>query len=118
MVGKRLLLTWLPMLESEENFLLFKSMPNTLCFRQEMRVIKETFFYKSLNFNFFYVASKFVLLAILIPFVLLGQKLTAETAFFTISLYNTVRTSVAKFVPLAISAMSESYVSLKRIQAR
>ena len=84
--------------------------------RQEMNVIKKTFCYKSFNFNFFFVSSRLVFLAILIPYITSGQTLTAEAAFFTLSLFNTVRLSMTLFFPNAISFLSEALVSVKRIQ--
>nr|AHK05652.1 ATP-binding cassette transporter sub-family C member 4 [Tigriopus japonicus] len=82
----------------------------------EMDVIRRTAYFRGFNFSFFFVASKVILLAILIPYVLTGQIINAEKVFLTLSLYNTVRLSMTLFVPFAISMGSEGLVSIGRIQ--
>ena len=45
-----------------------------------------------------------------------GEILTAEIAFFTLSLYNVSNTSMCYMLPVAIQAISESLISIRRIQ--
>ncbi|CAG2122104.1 unnamed protein product, partial [Medioppia subpectinata] len=51
-----------------------------------------------------------------LTYILMGGMLSAETAFATIAYFNVMRWSMARNVPLAIAALSELIVIIKRIQ--
>ena len=83
-----------------------------------MEVIRRLAYYRGFNFSFFFVSSKLIVLAIFIPFVASGEIMTAEKAFLTLSLYNTVRLSMTLFIPYAITLISEALVSTRRIEVK
>ena len=72
--------------------------------------------YRAFNFSFFYTASRFILLCTFLVYGFTGNILTAEKAFLTLSLFNTVRLSMTLFFPFAISQLGETRVSVSRIQ--
>ena len=49
-------------------------------------------------------------------YVFMGDILTAEKAFLTLAFYNVVKLSMTNFFPLAIQFISETSISIKRIQ--
>ena len=75
-------------------------------FREEIDVVRTTNQYRSFNFSFFFSASRFILVCTFLVYGLTSDVLTAETAFVTLSLYNTVRNSMTFFFPVAISQVS------------
>ena len=56
------------------------------------------------------------MLLIFTTYVLKGEVLTAETAFFTFSLFSLVNLSMCQYFPIGIGALSETLVSIRRIQ--
>ena len=69
--------------------------------------------FKAVNDGLFLSASPLMLLCTFLPYVALGNTLTAAAVFPTIAFYSIVRLSVTNFVPRAIEAMSEArYVPL------
>ena len=101
-------------------------------FRDEINVVKKTSYYRAFNFSFFFSASRFILLCTFLVFGFTGeveesskfkllnkfccQVLTAEKAFLSLSMFNTVRLSMTLFFPFAISQLGETRVSVNRIQ--
>ena len=75
--------------------------------REEIDVVRTTNQYRAFNFSFFFSASRFILVCtfLVYGFVTCGI-LSVETAFVTLSLYNTVRLSMTLFFPFAISQVN------------
>ena len=84
--------------------------------KAEVDVITKSCFYKSFNMCFFFTSSRLVMAIILLVYVLMGEILTAEKAFLTLALFNVVRLSMTLFFPHAVAMLSESLISIKRIQ--
>ena len=84
--------------------------------RAEINVIQKSCFFKAFNMCFFFTSSRIVMAIIFLTYVLMGDILTAEKAFLTLGLFNVVRLSMCMFFPNAIALMSESLISIKRIQ--
>lgn len=64
----------------------------------------------------FLVSTKFVIFLTFVVFVYTGGTLTAEKVFVTISLYQAVRLSTTLFIPFAIQFISETRVTIKRLE--
>ena len=56
------------------------------------------------------------MLLIFSTYVLRGEILTSETAFFTFGLFNLTNLSMCQSFPTGIGALSETLISIKRIQ--
>ena len=71
---------------------------------EEIGVVRNTSYYRAFNFSFFFSASRFILVCTFLVYgFVTGDVLSVETAFVTLSLYNTVRLSMTLFFPFAIS---------------
>ncbi|CAG2122787.1 unnamed protein product, partial [Medioppia subpectinata] len=82
----------------------------------EVKHIRSSNFLKGVNLSVYFVILRVIVYACFVTYILMGGKLTAETAFATIAYFNAMRWSMAKNVPLAIAALSELIIVLKRIQ--
>ena len=109
--------SWCMKLESKCIIMSFRIICSaTFYFRDEIKVVRNTSFYRAFNFSFFFTASRFILLCTFLVFGFTGEILTAEKAFLALSMFNTVRLSMTLFFPFAISQLGETRVSIKRIQ--
>ena len=84
--------------------------------REEIKIIQKTCLYTSINIIFSFASSRVVMVLIFSTYVFLGGIVTAEKAFLTLAFYNVVRLSMTFFFPLAIQFISETSISIKRIQ--
>ncbi|XP_078483709.1 ATP-binding cassette sub-family C member 4 [Ciona intestinalis] len=84
--------------------------------RKEVQKVLYSAILKACNFSMMFISSRLLNLFTFITFVMLGGHLTPSKVFSAIALYNVLRTSMGLFFPLAIEKLSESLISLKRIQ--
>ena len=84
--------------------------------KEEIKIIQKTCLYKSINSIFFFCSSRIIMALIFSTYVFMGDILTAEKAFLTLAFYNVVKLSMTNFFPLAIQFISETSISIKRIQ--
>ena len=75
---------------------------------QETSSLRRATYYKSVNDGLFVSSSALMALCTFLPYVALGNPLTATVVFPTISFYSIVRLSVANSIPRAIEAMAEA----------
>lgn len=66
----------------------------------------------------FFASSKIIVFVTFSVHVLMGNTITASTVFVTVSLYGTIKLTVTLFFPLAVERLSETVVSVGRIQVR
>ncbi|CAG2105078.1 unnamed protein product [Medioppia subpectinata] len=85
--------------------------------KSEVKHIRSSNFLKGINLSVFFVILRLIVYACFVTYILMGGVLSAETAFATIAYFNAMRWSMAKFVPLAIAALSELIVVIKRIES-
>uniref|UniRef100_A0A673TNA9 Multidrug resistance-associated protein 4 n=1 Tax=Suricata suricatta TaxID=37032 RepID=A0A673TNA9_SURSU len=84
--------------------------------RKEISKILRSSYLRGMNLASFFVASKIILFVTFTTYVLLGNVITASHVFVAVSLYGAVRLTVTLFFPAAIERVSESVVSIRRIQ--
>ena len=71
---------------------------------------------RGLNMASFFVASKIIIFATVCVYVLSGNRLSASRVFMAVALYGAVRLTITLFFPCAIEKVSESFISIRRIQ--
>ena len=64
----------------------------------------------------FATSSRIVMVLIFLTYVFMGEILTAEKAFLTLAFFNVVKLSMVNFFQLAVQMISETLISIKRIQ--
>lgn len=64
----------------------------------------------------FFASSKITVFVTFTVYALLGNSITASRVFVTVSLYGTIKLTVTLFFPLAIEKLSETVVSIARIE--
>uniref|UniRef100_A0A3Q2Q1Q6 Multidrug resistance-associated protein 4 n=1 Tax=Fundulus heteroclitus TaxID=8078 RepID=A0A3Q2Q1Q6_FUNHE len=84
--------------------------------RMEISKIMQSSYLRGLNMASFFVASKIVIFFTVCVYVLTGNRLSASKLFMAVSLYGAVRLTITLFFPLAIEKVSESLISIQRIQ--
>lgn len=84
--------------------------------RSESGRIRMSNYIRALILGPFLVSTKFVIFLTFVVFVYTGGTLTAEKVFVTISLYQAVRLSTTLFIPFAIQFISETRVTIKRLE--
>ncbi|XP_019616414.1 PREDICTED: multidrug resistance-associated protein 4-like [Branchiostoma belcheri] len=82
----------------------------------EIRVITKAAMCNGLNMTFSSVSIRMIVFFTFVTFTLTGNQLTAGVIFRSIGLYNILQLAVMTFIPFAITNVSESLVSMKRIQ--
>ncbi|KAH8278915.1 hypothetical protein KR018_011001 [Drosophila ironensis] len=82
----------------------------------EMRCIKQVNYIRGILISFAMFLSRIFISSSLISFVLLGNILNAEKAFFVTAYYNILRRSVTMFFPQGISQFAELLVSIRRLE--
>ncbi|KAH9402637.1 Multidrug resistance-associated protein 4 [Tyrophagus putrescentiae] len=85
--------------------------------KSEISQIRKACFLKGLNISIFFVASRLILFICFVVFVLLGNVLTAEAVFVSMSLLNTLRLTMTLFFPQAIGFGAELKITCSRIQS-
>ncbi|XP_036065584.1 multidrug resistance-associated protein 4 [Oryzias melastigma] len=84
--------------------------------RMEISKIMQSSYLRGLNMASFFVASKIVIFFTICVYVLTGNKLSASRVFMAVSLYGAVRLTITLFFPFAIEKVSETLISIRRIQ--
>uniref|UniRef100_A0A3Q2GHS4 Multidrug resistance-associated protein 4 n=1 Tax=Cyprinodon variegatus TaxID=28743 RepID=A0A3Q2GHS4_CYPVA len=84
--------------------------------RMEISKIMRSSYLRGLNMASFFVASKIVIFFTVCVYVLTGNRLSASKLFMAVSLYGAVRLTITLFFPYAIEKLSESLISIQRIQ--
>ncbi|XP_017062180.1 probable multidrug resistance-associated protein lethal(2)03659 [Drosophila ficusphila] len=82
----------------------------------EMLCIKQVNYIRGILMSFAMFLSRIFTSSSLIAFVLLGNVLNAERAFFVTAYYNILRRSVTMFFPQGISQFAELLVSVRRLE--
>ncbi|XP_016524096.1 multidrug resistance-associated protein 4 isoform X2 [Poecilia formosa] len=84
--------------------------------RMEISKIMQSSYLRGLNMASFFVASKIIIFITVCIYVLTGNRLSASKLFMAVSLYGAVRLTITLFFPFAIENVSESLISIQRIQ--
>ncbi|XP_032385885.1 multidrug resistance-associated protein 4 isoform X2 [Etheostoma spectabile] len=84
--------------------------------RMEISKIMKSSFLRGLNMASFFVANKIIVFITVCVYVLTGNQLSASRVFMAVSLYGAVRLTITLFFPFAIEKISESLISIRRIQ--
>ncbi|XP_029303230.1 LOW QUALITY PROTEIN: multidrug resistance-associated protein 4-like [Cottoperca gobio] len=84
--------------------------------RKEINQILKSSYLRGLNMASFFASSKIIVFVTFTVYVLLGNTITASIVFVTVSLYGTIKLTVTLFFPLAIEKLSETEVSVRRIE--
>ncbi|XP_037646450.1 multidrug resistance-associated protein 4-like isoform X3 [Sebastes umbrosus] len=84
--------------------------------RMEISKIMKSSYLRGLNMASFFVASKIIVFITVCVYVLTGNQLSASRVFMAVSLYGAVTLTITLFFPFAIEKVSESLVSIRRIQ--
>ncbi|CAG2178373.1 unnamed protein product, partial [Oppiella nova] len=84
--------------------------------RNEVRGIQRAHFLNAINLSVYLAAPRIILFACFMAYVLTGNLLTAKAVFITMSLFNTLRTTLMTLFPYAIAQWAELMVSCSRIQ--
>lgn len=82
---------------------------------QEIAAMRKTYFLEGVNSAVFFVATKVMLFACFVTFILDGGTLTPEVVFVTMSMYNAIRVPVTRIFPNAVGLGGESLVALQRV---
>ncbi|XP_030373817.1 probable multidrug resistance-associated protein lethal(2)03659 [Scaptodrosophila lebanonensis] len=84
--------------------------------RKEMNCIKKVNYIRGVLLSFAIFLARVSIFVSLVGYVLLGQILTAEKAFFITAYYNILRRSLTMFFPQGIAQFAEMLVSIKRLE--
>ncbi|XP_007666157.2 multidrug resistance-associated protein 4 isoform X2 [Ornithorhynchus anatinus] len=84
--------------------------------RNEISKILKSSYLRGMNLASFFVASKIILFVTFTTYVLLGNVISASRVFVAVTLYGAVRVTVTLFFPAAIERVSETIISIRRIQ--
>ncbi|KAG8004595.1 Multidrug resistance-associated protein 4 [Nibea albiflora] len=83
---------------------------------KEISQILKSSYLRGINMATFFASSKVIVFVTFTAYVLLGNAITASSVFVTVSLYGTIKLTFTLFFPLAIEKLSETAVSIRRIQ--
>ena len=81
----------------------------------EIHAMKNTYYLEGINSAVFFVATKVILFACFIAYVIQTGSLDAEAVFVTMSIFNAIRVPVTRIFPNAIGLGGESFVALSRV---
>ncbi|XP_028320649.1 multidrug resistance-associated protein 4-like isoform X2 [Gouania willdenowi] len=84
--------------------------------RKEISQVLKSSYLRGFNMASFFASSKVIVFVTFVVYVLLGHALTASRVFVTMSLYGTIKITVTLFFPLAVEKLSETLVSVSRVQ--
>ncbi|XP_072319420.1 ATP-binding cassette sub-family C member 4-like [Eucyclogobius newberryi] len=84
--------------------------------KKEIGQIMKSSYLRGLNMASFFASSKIIVFFTFTVYALLGNTITASTVFVTVSLYETLKLTVALCFPLAVEKVSETRVSMFRIR--
>ncbi|XP_068575447.1 ATP-binding cassette sub-family C member 4-like isoform X2 [Cebidichthys violaceus] len=85
--------------------------------RKEIGQIMKSSYLRGLNMASFFASSKIIVFVTFTVYVLLGNAITPSSVFVTVSLYGTIKLTLTLFFPLAVEKLSETVVSIRRIEA-
>ncbi|XP_074550610.1 ATP-binding cassette sub-family C member 4-like [Halichoeres trimaculatus] len=85
--------------------------------RLEISKIMKSSYLRGLNMASFFVGSKIIIFITVCVYVLTGNTLSASSVFMAVSLYGAVRLTITLFFPYAIEKVSESLISIRRVQS-
>uniref|UniRef100_A0A1E1XAH8 Putative abc transporter n=1 Tax=Amblyomma aureolatum TaxID=187763 RepID=A0A1E1XAH8_9ACAR len=84
--------------------------------RREVHKIQQTSVLRAVNMGMFFMSSKLVLFLCFVTFALLGNTLTSECVFVSMSLFNSLRLSMTLYFPFGVGQGAETLISVKRLQ--
>ncbi|CAH1248177.1 ABCC4 [Branchiostoma lanceolatum] len=84
--------------------------------KHEIQVVVKAAMCRGLNMALSSVSLRMVVFFTFVTFALTENNLTAGVVFKSIGLYNILQLAVSTFIPLAVAQVSESLVSIRRIQ--
>lgn len=84
--------------------------------RREVKWIRYKVILTSINESLYFISAKLVILICILTLVLLGYQLTAEAAFVTITMLDSLRLNMTLFFPFAIASIAEIFVSCDRLK--
>ncbi|XP_054158234.1 ATP-binding cassette sub-family C member 4-like, partial [Oppia nitens] len=84
--------------------------------KKEMKQIQKSILLKALNGAISMISPRVIIFVVLITHLVLGGKLTAETVFVTMSVFNGLQFTMTTAFPQSVALAAELYVSCKRIQ--
>lgn len=84
--------------------------------KEEIEIVQTTCFFKAINKIFFLVSIPIVIGFVFSAYVSMGNVLTAEKAFLTLTLYSMVKIPLLWKFPEAVKMLTETLISIKRIQ--
>lgn len=73
---------------------------------------------RGFNMASFFGSSKIIVFVTFTVYILLGNTISASTVFLTVSLYGTIKLTVTLLFPIAVERLSETVVSVHRIQVQ
>lgn len=84
--------------------------------KEEIEIVQTTCLFKAINGIFFFVSIPMIIGFVFSAYVSMGNVLTAEKAFLTLTLYNMVKMPLLRKFPGAVQMLTETLISIKRIQ--
>ena len=84
--------------------------------KDEIEIVKKTCMFQAINVILYFTLIPIVLALVFSAYISMGNVLTAEKAFLTMTFYNVVKISLVKKFPDAVQGLTETLISIKRIQ--
>lgn len=84
--------------------------------RREVKWIRYRVILTSINESLYFISAKLIILICLLTLVGLGYQLTAEAAFVTITMLDSLRLNMTFFFPFAVASIAEMVVSCDRLR--
>ena len=84
--------------------------------KDEIEIVKKTCMFQAINVILYFALIPIVLALVFSAYVSMGNVLTAEKAFLTMTFYNVVKISLVRKFPAAVQGLTETLISIKRIQ--
>ena len=84
--------------------------------RVEAQILQKAGIRKAINDAMNISTPKIIMACFLLAFTIDGKSLSAEKAFLTLAFFNTVSSSITRWIPRGIQMLSEAFISMKRIQ--
>ena len=85
--------------------------------RREVKWIRYRMILTSINESLYFISAKLIILICILTLVLLGYPLTAEAAFVTITMLDSLRLNMTFFFPFAVASIAELVVSCDRLRS-
>lgn len=85
--------------------------------RREVKWIRYKVILTSINESLYFISAKLIILICLLTLVLLGGQLSAEAAFVTITMLDSLRLNMTFFFPFAVASIAELVVSCDRLRS-